>query len=345
MPDKGCSLKGPAGKYIPIIGLINRFSVAKYGIVGSNANPTEHKVMTSTLPRLDDMDLFRSIVSARGLTAAARHRGIPRSTVSRRLQALEDTLGVRLLERTTRNLKLTDAGAEFLRECEVILDRIETVRRSLSTAQQTPEGRLTLYAPSDIFRSKMRELTVQFANLYPNLSLSWISGAARPHLIKDDIDVMIHIDDPQDSSFVARAITTAASNYYASPDYLARCGEPQAPEELRDHTCIAELTHERSPRPWFFPEKGRLIRLSIDARYTCDTVKMCQFLAEEGLGITMIPDFTCRQSVAEGRLVKLFQGIYEVDHNVYAMYRSRRLQPARIAIFLDFLSENMPDYL
>ena len=301
--------------------------------------------MANTLPRLDDMDLFRSIVSAQGMTAAARQRGLPRSTVSRRLQVLEDTLGVRLLERTTRNLKLTDAGAEFLRECEVILNRMETVRQSLNNAQQIPEGRLTLYAPSDIFRSGMRELTVQFANLYPNLSLSWISGAARPHLVKDDIDVMIHIDDPEDSSFVARAITKASTNYYASPDYLARRGEPQAPEELRDHACIVELTHERSPRPWLFEENDMLTRLSIDARYTCDTVKMCQFLAEEGLGITMIPDFSCRKSVAEGRLVKLFQGAYEMDYNLYAMYRSRQLQPARISIFLDFLSENMPEYL
>ena len=301
--------------------------------------------MVSTLPRLDDMEIFRSIVTAQGVTAAARHRGIPRSTVSRRLQVLEDTLGVRLLERTTRNLKLTNSGAEFLRECELILDRIDSVKQRLNNSQQTPEGQLTLYAPSDIMRSRMRELTVQFALMYPNLSLSWISGAARPHLVKDNIDVMIHIDDPQDSSFVARQITKAATNYYASPDYLARCGEPRRPEELRDHTCIAELTHERTPRPWLFPGEGGLTRLAFDARYTCDTVRMCQMLAEDGLGITMIPDFTCRQSVAEGRLMKLFQGVYEVDHNLYAIYQSRRLQPVRISIFLDFLSDNMPAHL
>ncbi len=291
------------------------------------------------------MEIFRSIVTSQGVTAAARHHGVPRSTVSRRLQALEDTLGVRLLERTTRNLKLTDSGAEFLRECEQILDRIESVKLRLTNRQETPEGLLTLYAPSDILHSKMRELTVQFANDYPNLSLRWISGAARPHLVKDNIDVMIHIDDPQDSSFIARRLTKATTNYYASPAYLARCGQPRLPGELRDHSCIAELTHERTPRPWLFPREGSLTRLAIDARYSCDTVEMCQILAEEGLGITMIPDFFCRRSVAEGRLVKLFQGIYEVDHNVYAIYQSRRLQPARIGIFLDFLSDNMPDYL
>lgn len=301
--------------------------------------------MKNTHPRLDDMELFRSIVQAQGVTAAARHNGLPRSTVSRRLQVLEDTLGVRLLERTTRNIQLTESGTEFLRECEQILDRMESVKHRLTNRQETVEGQLTLYAPSDIFRSQMREVTLQFARKHPNLSLKWISGAAKPHLVKDNIDVMIHVDDPQDSSFIARRITVATSNYYASPDYLAEYGQPDRPEQLRDHACIAELNHEGSPRPWLFPQKDGVTRLALDARYTCDTIEMCRMLAEEGMGITMVPDFDCRHSLEAGRLLKLFDGAYEVSHTLYAIYQSRRLQPARIRVFLDFLIDHLPDRL
>lgn len=289
-----------------------------------------------------EMQLFISVVKAGSITAAANHLEIPKSTLSRRLKHLEDTLGTRLLERTTRRLQLTDAGSDFYQRCERILEQVEEARFQVVAKRDLPEGKLSIYSPNEFSEYKLRELAGKFAQTYPGLRIEFVSGAGKPHLLEDHIDVMIHIDEPQDSSFIARKITVATTNYYANPEYLAQKGWPQTPEDLYEHDCIAELTHERIPRPWLFPNSS-LGRLRVKAKYTCDSIHLCRTLAEQGLGVTMIPDFICEESLANNSLVKLFNGRYEIPHNLYAMYPSRRFIPAKTRAFLDFLQQYFPE--
>lgn len=291
----------------------------------------------------EEMQLFLSVVDVGSITGAADYLELPKSTLSRRLKHLEESLGVRLLERTTRRISLTEAGSEFYERCEQILEQVEVARLQVIAQRDAPIGKLSIYAPSEFAQYQLHGLAGDFAQAYPGLRIEFVSGAGKPHMLEDSIDVMIHIDEPRDSSFIARKISIATTNYYASPQYLEQRGHPENPEDLYDHDCIVELTHERIPRPWLFQDRDSLAKVRVKSKYSCDSIELCRSLAEQDLGVTMIPDFVCKDSLEKGTLVKLFDGKYEVAHNLYAMYPSRKFVPAKIRVFLDFLQSHLSE--
>lgn len=291
--------------------------------------------------RIEDLRVYIGVVDAGSLTAAARNLQLPKSNVSRRLARLEQRLGTRLLNRTTRSLQVTEAGAAFYEHCGQILERLETSLQRMHAADLTLSGHLSVYAPFGFFRYVVGDLIVELARRCPRLRIELLSGAGRPHLLHDNIDVMIHIDEPHDSSLVARPIAIAWASFYASRDYLARAGTPVAPPELLDHDCIVELTHERVPRPWTYREGTRVVVLPVKERYACDTVDLCRELTVQGLGVAMLPGFLCRDEVAGGRLVELFGGRHRVRRRFYAVYASRHFVPAKVRVFVDFLAQRL----
>ena len=299
--------------------------------------------MTYSDIKLQDLQLFVSIVELPSIASAAEHLETTSSTISRRLKAIEESLGVRLIERTTRTQQVTPAGEHFYQHCQHMLQEIEQFSDVLNEQRNMPEGHISVYAPSELFSFLISELSSKFTERYPKLRVEFISGAVKPRLLEDKIDVMIYIDEPEDSSFVARKITTATTNYFASPDYIRRRGKPSSPNEMENHDCIAEINHERKARPWQIRQGDTTTVLDIKYRYSSDSISLCQDLAEQGLGITMLPDFKTRESVNNNKLVQLFPEDYSITHNIYAMYASRKFVPARIRIFVEFLLENLPN--
>jgi len=295
--------------------------------------------------KIDDLRLFMNIVDSGSITAAADHMQLPKSNLSRRLKLIEENLGVRLLDRTTRSLQPTEAGADFYADCERILSNLEAAHQRIIGSHDAVTGRLTVYAPNELLRYGVQELAVAFSQAYPALAVEFLSGAVKPHLLHDSIDVMVHIDDPHDSSFVARKVTFGNTNYYASPDYIARYGEPKTPQDLHQHDCIVELTHERVARPWTFPKGASKTTAHIKGRYACDSIELCRLLCEKGLGIAMLPEFICHERTADGRLQTLFTGRFASRHNIYAIYASRHFVPAKIRAFVDFLARQLPRQL
>lgn len=292
--------------------------------------------------KISDLQLYMAVVELSSLAAAADRLETSTSTISRRLSNIEACLGVRLLERTTRSQQITPAGETFYSLCEATLGQLEGVSGQISELRHSPEGRISVYAPAELFCFMVNSLTDDFTRRYPKVRVEFLSGAAKPHLLKDNIDVMVHIDDPRDSSYVARKITSATTSYFASPAYIRRRGEPAQPADMRFHDCIVEINHERIPRPWQYREDGAVTTLQVSHRYSSDSIALCQALAEQGLGIAMLPDFITRESEAGGRLVRLFDEKTSVAHNIYAIYASRRFVPARISTFVNFLAEHLP---
>lgn len=289
-----------------------------------------------------DLQLFIAVVDSASMTAAADHLQTTASTLSRRLKNLEDTLDVRLLERTTRRHHLTDAGKQFYQHCQLVLDHWEAVGQQISSQQDTLEGRISIYAPQGLFLHFIQELVVGFSKQYPKLRLQFVSGAAKPHLLKDNIDIMIHVDQPVDSSFVARKINLVSTSYYASPEYLEKQGKPSHPSEMKDHDCIMEVRSDGIPQPWSWTDGDVTTRIEVVDRFSADSVDLCLGLAEQGLGIALLPDFITRESVAAGKLLQLFGGRYGIKHDLYAVYASRHYVPRRTKAFLDFLVDHMP---
>jgi DNA-binding transcriptional LysR family regulator len=156
---------------------------------------------------------------------------------------------------------------------------------------------------------------------------------------------MIHIEEPQDSSYIGRVLTTCTTNYYASTDYVRKFGQPEKPEDLLEHECIVEAYNPHQYDRWFFPENGEERSIRVEGRYVTDSTYMALSLMERGLGCTMLPDYICRDGLAEGRLMKLFGGRYEISHNIYLLYPSRRYVPSKVRVFLAYLQENFPGAL
>ena len=295
---------------------------------------------------LEDIHLFVIVADLKSFTAAADKEQYPKSSISRRLRKLEDQLGVRLLDRTTRSINLTESGELFYERAISILDEVEATEQLIKTDQLHPEGLLRICAPDEVIRLNLQEPLVEFATLQPQLKIEVLSGTIGQHLLGDRLDVMIHIDDPADSTFIARPITAATTNYYASPDYLREHGEPEQPDDVLKHCCIVE---NRNPRKnvnhWSFRTEDGARELVIDAQYFADTTYLALKFVEEGLGIAMLPDHSCRESLAAGRVVKLFDGVHEVFHPLYAIYPSKRHVPAKVKVFLDFLEKALPERL
>ena len=289
-----------------------------------------------------DLQLFIAIVDSASMTVAAEHLQTTTSTLSRRLKNLEDTLGARLLERTTRRHHLTEAGKLFYQHCQLVLDNWEHVGQQINAQQDTLDGRISIYAPQGLFLHFIQELVVGFSKQYPKLRLQFVSGVAKPHLLKDNIDIMIHVDQPADSSFVARKINLVSTSYYASPEYLEKQGRPTHPSEMKHHDCILEVMSNRIPQPWSFTEGDVTTSIDVVDRFSADSIDLCRGLAEQGLGIALLPNFITKESVAAGKLVQLFDGRYGIKHNLYAIYASRHFVPRKTKAFLDFLIDHMP---
>ena len=292
--------------------------------------------------KVGDLQLFIAVVDFASMTAAAEHLQTTASTLSRRLKKLEDCLDARLLERTTRSHHLTDAGKLFYQHCQLVLDNWEDVGQLINSGQGTLEGRISVYAPEGLFLHLIQELVVGFSAQYPKLRVQFFSGAAKPHLLEDSIDIMIHVDQPADSSLVARKINLVSTSYYASPDYLEKHGKPNHPSEMKDYDCIMEVMSNRVPQPWSFTEGDVTTGIKVVDRFSADSIDLCRGLAEQGLGIALLPDFITKESVAAEKLVQLFDGRYGVKHNLYAVYASRHFVPRKTKAFLDFLIDHMP---
>jgi len=295
--------------------------------------------------QLEDLRLFVTVVDNGSFTKAAEQEDLPTSTLSRRLRKLEDDLSVRLLERTTRSLQLTELGEKFYQRSLQILEEIDSTRAMLQQDEDKPSGRLRIYAPAEFTRVHFLEIVPAFAQAYPDITLELFTSDGGHDLVHNRVDVMIHIEEPEDSSYIGKKIATTTTNYYASLDYLAERGEPVTPEDLLTHECIVEaFTHDNCKR-WFFPEEHQKKEIFVNARYVIDSTYMCQRMVEMGMGVSMLPDYICQEGLKAGRLKKLFSGRYEIPHNIYVLYPSRRYVPSKVKVFLEFLEENFPKQL
>jgi DNA-binding transcriptional LysR family regulator len=292
-----------------------------------------------------DLRLFVSVVDNGSFTRAAEQEDLPTSTLSRRLRKLEDELGLRLLERTTRSVQVTELGEEFYERCLSIIEEVDSTRASLQRKQDSPGGRLRIYAPTEFTRVHFEDIIPSFAEHFPDITLELFTTDGGHNLVDTRIDVMIHIEEPQDSSYIGKKLTVATTNYYASTKYLERFGEPQSPGDLEQHECILEAYNPHGYNRWLFPDEDQTLEVPVHGRYVTDSTYMALRLMERGLGVSMLPDYICREGLEAGRLQKLFGGRYEISHNIYLLYPSRRYVPSKVRVFLDFLEEKFPKQL
>ena len=291
---------------------------------------------------MDDREVFFSVVEATGFGAAARRLETTPASVSRRVKSLEQRLGVRLLQRTTRKLSLTEAGERYFVEGLRLLHELDDLEQALTASAHEPEGTLRIVASMSFGQRRLAPLVARFAKLHPKLRVSLILEDRETDLIDEAADLAIRIGYPADSSMIARAIAPVTRHVCASPEYLEHRGYPELPEDLLQHDCLHyNLISEREE--WTFLGDDGEQTLAITGSFCSNNGDVLLEAAMQGMGITLLPDFIVEEGLANGRLVKVLEGYGRAPLTLFALYPSRQHVPAKTRALLAYLLDKLGD--
>jgi len=285
------------------------------------------------------MAVFSKVVAAGSLSAAARDLGLSPAMVSRRLAALEARLGVRLLNRTTRSLHLTDEGAAYYESCARVLAEIEHANSAVAAGRHEPQGTLRVALPAAFGNQYVAPLIPQFAARYPEVQLALSLSDRSVDLVQDGFDLAIRIAALTDSSLAARKLAPNHRVVCASPEYLRRHGAPRTPDDLPQHNCL--LAADVASRWDYRGPDGKRGSVRVTGRYWCDNWEVLREWAVAGLGVALKSTWDVRGHLESGALVPLLPGYnFDSDVAIYAVYPHRRHLPAKTRAFIDFLASS-----
>lgn len=291
-------------------------------------------------PDADDLLLFARVMEAGSFSRAAERVHWPKSTVSRRIAALESRLGEKLLLRSTRKLALTDFGAGVLEHARVVAAEVDGALALALHRQRKPSGRLRVSMPSDFAERVAAGMLAQFALDYPEVQLELDLTPRRVDLIGEGFDLAIRMGAlDEDSQLAARRLATTHWGLYASPDYLARVGEPLLPQALDAMHGLLLLTRTGEPVPWRLHRDGAEPYLARPAQRTvANSPSLLAQMALNGVGIAGVDRLLVRHSLELGRLQRLLPD-WELPGSVcWAVFPERRLMPLRTRVFLEAMS-------
>ncbi|MGE6757788.1 LysR family transcriptional regulator [Corallococcus interemptor] len=280
-----------------------------------------------------DMVLFATVVREESFTRAALKLGITKQTVSERIRHLEERLGVRLLERTTRRLRVTGAGVTYSERCAAIAALIEEANSEVQQGKAAPSGLLRVSSPVLYGRRFLTPVIARYLDLYPQAQVELVLADRRPHLIEEGLDVAIHIGPLTDSSLVARKLGESSVHFVASPRYLAKHGMPGA-RDLRSARCIGFSAFET----WM----AEGVKTRIDPVLTVNDLELACEAAIAGVGIAMVPDILCGDALRDGRLKVLFGPKPAMLRPIHAVYPSRSNLPPKVRLFVEALATLKP---
>ena len=288
------------------------------------------------------MDHFKQIstfveAATRGsLSAAARAEGIAPAMIGRRLDALEQRLGVKLLQRTTRKIALTDEGAAFLEDCQRILADLEDAESAAAAGSARASGHLSISAPAGFGRMHVAPLLPSFLAEHREVALSLNLNDRLVDLIGEGIDVAIRIATLADSNLVGVKLAENKRVVVAAPAYLKKNGAPQAPEDLAGHNCLA-LPSDGSQRGWTFRQNGKNITFKVAGNMVCNGGEVLHHWALTGRGLAWRSMWEVRSALESGQLVTVLDGFAAPGNDIYAVFAQRQHMPLRIRAFIDFL--------
>jgi DNA-binding transcriptional LysR family regulator len=283
--------------------------------------------------RLDDMRLAAALADAGSFTAVGERLEMPKQTVSRRVAALEAELGLRLVDRTTRAFRLTDAGRRYAERCAEILRLADEAADEARGQGAEVTGTVRVTADPLLGELFLPPIVTAFLAAYPKAGVDAVLTSRLVDLVEEGFDVAFRVGELRDSSLVAQTIAPARLVYVASPRYLRARGTPRSPGDLAGHDCIA-LAPEGSAARWAFAEAGEVRWLRVAARVRVNSLAMARQAALDGLGITNLPRFACAGDIADGRLVPLLGAETGAFGAIHVVHPSRRLVPARVRAFV-----------
>jgi DNA-binding transcriptional LysR family regulator len=292
------------------------------------------------MDRLKQIESFVAVATKGSLTAAAQAEGVAPAVIGRRIDALEERLGVKLLVRTTRRISLTHEGSAFLEDCQRLLADLANAEASVSAGGVKASGHLRVTAPAGFGRRHVAPLVPRFLALHPEVSLSLNLSDRVADIVNEGFDCAVRVGDLSDSSLVSVRLADNRRLCVATPAYLKRAGTPRHPGDLARHQCLTLSSDASQTRGWAFVVDGELTHLRPSGRVDCSDGQVLHDWCLQGLGIAWRSTWEVEREVREGLLVAVLEEYAAPPSGIYAVFAQRKHLPLRVRLWIDFLKHH-----
>lgn len=293
------------------------------------------------MDKLGAMRALLAVVDQGSFVAAANTLGESKTRLSRQVAALETSLGVRLMQRTTRRLALTEAGTLYVARCRELLQALDEAEEEVASRNQAPRGRLRISAPLTFGAHHLAPLWAEYATLHPAVALEIDLTDRKVDLIEEGLDLAIRITaHTPDSQLVVRRLGASRVVLCASPDYLARHGEPTTPADIARHAVI-DYSYASERQTWRLQRDGASEQVRFGSTLVANNGEVCRSFALAGLGLIRQPDFIVGDDLACGRLRAVLPQWQAGEVGIFALYASRKHLPAKVRSMVDFLQQRL----
>jgi DNA-binding transcriptional LysR family regulator len=294
------------------------------------------------MDRLTSLTVFTKVVESGGFSAAARRLDMSVTMVSNHVQALEDRLGARLLNRTTRRVSVTDTGKAYYQRCIQILAELEEADQAAGAQQTTPRGTLHLYTSAALVRF-LAPVVGEFLTRYPETAIELTTGERMVDLVEEGIDLAIRPTPPPDSSLVVRRLTPWRAILCCAPAYLERHAAPRAPEDLAEHNCLRYAFYPYGDEWRFTGPAGEPVAVRVAGNLLTNSADALRYAALAGQGLFLAPSFVVAEEIRDLRLVRLLRDYRPVEFAINAIYPHRRHLSTKIRRFIELVAERFAD--
>lgn len=291
-------------------------------------------------PDLNAMALFVRVIEYKSFTATSKQLHIPISTISRKVAELEKQLGVRLIERSTRSLRLTEIGQEYYRYCRRGLEEFDAGALAINDRQSEVSGTLRLSIPPNIADILVAPIICGYQQAYPKTKIKVLVTERDVDLIEDGVDIALRVGKLEDSSLIARPLLSYRHLLVASPEYIQTQGKIHHPGELSCHRLLT-FSGWRGQINWTFYSKQESCKISVDSALSINEMSGLQYAAENHQGIANLPAIICTQAIAQGKLIEVMPNWQFAATTLSAIYPSNRNTSRLVKLFMDFCSEHI----
>jgi DNA-binding transcriptional LysR family regulator len=295
------------------------------------------------MDRLKQIESFVSVATKGSLTAAAQTEGVAPAVVGRRIDALEERLGVKLLLRTTRRITLTHEGSAFLEDCQRLLADMANAEASVSAGGVKASGYLRITVPAGFGRRHVAPLVPGFLARHPDVNLSLNLSDRVVDIVNEGFDCAVRVGDMPDSSLVSVRLADNRRLCVAAPAYLKRAGVPQTPAELARHECLTLSSDASQTRGWAFTVGGEVTHLRPSGRIDCSDGQVLHAWCRQGMGIAWRSTWEVEGDIAAGTLVPVLEAFAAPPNGIYAVFPQRKHLPLRVRLWIDFLKHHYGD--
>ncbi len=290
------------------------------------------------MDKLVSMRVFSTVAKSGSFSDAAKKLSISKAMASKHVQNLENSLGVRLFNRTTRKLNLTDVGNAYFKKVDDILAEIDETELSISQLNSEPKGKLKIMAQPSFGAFHLTRALSIYQKKYPDVTTEIELSNRSPDLVEDGIDIALYVGELDDSSFVARKIASARRVVCASPEYLKQNGTPEKPEDLSQYNCLV-YAPRTAVSEWELINQNEKIKVKISGDIQCNDGDALRIAAIQGCGIVQLPTYMVGLDIQAGRLNALLEDYEPEKLPVYAIYNHRKYLSAKIQTFIEFIYE------